>query len=326
VQDPHLARIKRGSDGSLKVNPEDTMPISLKLMCWNIDEGNAGLEPIAEQIRSKEPDIVLLNEVRQFGPWWPGGTDQTAELARMTNIPNYAFGATVPTGVTGWKGVSLLSRYPIGIRTMRKVMRGPSETSYGSLDAVITISGINHRVISTRFDAWVKDDNIAAHHQAVDLVRSIDGNTPVIFGGDFNAHLVDEQMQYFAANSGLKNVSEDNPDPAPCEPSPIDHIFYRGPYTVMTYELRCPWVDPAPSDHPWVFAVLNESQPAECTEIRVRTAQLNQEIRALQTAKDGLNPRNALDREEIKMINNQIKTLRVEITDLRRQAAGIGCV
>jgi hypothetical protein len=144
-------------------------------------------------------------------------------------------------------------------------MRGTEQTGYATLETTATINNTAWHIFSTRFDAHVPADNIAAHQQSIALVQNVPQHRSVIFGGDFNANMAESpQFVEFVQNSGLTNALLARPDPSPCiqDGNPqliVDHIFYRGSYGVTRLEVRCPWSGSAQelSDHPWVFAELS---------------------------------------------------------------------
>lgn len=240
------------------------MAFSLRILCWNIAEGVCGLGPVAEHIRQKAPDIVLLNEVRKRR--WPFGGDQTQELSARTGLPYYAFGKTATTGLTGFKGVAVLSKYHLGPSRMHPVIRGGRKTGFGTLVTSVVINGVRHELLSTRFAPHNSPDHALENRmgvvQAAELARTIDPKLPLIFGGDFNARLHTEQMQLFNANSGLKEAHKECPDPTPgacwSPEDRIDFVFYRGEYQVRQLEFRCP--EPQGSDHPSVFVILESTR------------------------------------------------------------------
>jgi endonuclease/exonuclease/phosphatase family metal-dependent hydrolase len=245
-------------------------------MCWNIAEGNltgtlppnSNLPAIAEQIRAKSPDVVLLNEVKNWDLLIGGGQGdrirQAKRIAELTGLPYYHWGNTARTGWTGHKAVAVLSRYPLGTPQIYPIMRGNNKTGYAILETTFKINNTVHHVFSTRFDAHNESDNVAAHQLAINLVQKLDRNVSVIFGGDFNANMAeDSQFVEFSQKSGLLNAFFEHPDPLACikdnDPQTIiDHIFYRGPYKVTQVELRCPWASSTQevSDHPWLFVQL----------------------------------------------------------------------
>lgn len=254
------------------------MPIRLRVVCWNIAEGshdgsgqaNSALSALAEQIRARSPDIVLLNEARVDRGWpFGSGVNQFQAICNLTGLAYYSYGATVATGWTGWKCVGVLSRYPILSKRVIPVMRGTSATTYATCEVTVEIAGLIHHVFATRFDAHHPADREAGMRQAVALIQAIDTHEPVIFGGDFNAgpNAGHADFDSFERDSGLTSAFAELPDPGFGDLDHIDHIFYRGPYRVTRMEQRCViGVSNPPgergcavgdaSDHPSVFVEL----------------------------------------------------------------------
>lgn len=248
------------------------MAIVLRIMCWNVATGdrngkapvNSALPEIADHIRAKSPDVVLLQEVVNYdlaaGGWLGGNVIQAQRLQELVGMPHCQWFDVVQLGLTGHKAVVVMSRYPLGTPRRHPIMRGAEPTGMGTLETTITINDVVHHIFSTRFDVHY---NTPALQQSIDLVQGLDHNLPVIFGGDFNVSLsASPQFVDFSHNSGLINAYYEHPDPSACTDDPnqvIDHIFYRGPYIITQMELRCPfvWIGGAPvSDHPWVFVEL----------------------------------------------------------------------
>ena len=251
------------------------MAILLRVMCWNVAEGsddqhlpaNAALPAIAEQVRAKAPDILLLNELKHWdgiSGWMGGSVIQAQVLRDLTGMPYAHWTSTVQTGLTGHKAVAVLSRYPLGAAARYPILHGTEPTTYATLGTNFVADGRLHRVFTTRFDAHHEDDNVAAHQQSIDLVQSLGTGANILFGGDFNANLANDwQFRRFCQISGLTHTFQALPDPTPCIEDGngqlvVDHIFFRGPYQVLQLEVRCPWAATAQqvSDHPWVFAEL----------------------------------------------------------------------
>lgn len=252
-------------------------PSLLRILCWNIAEawvGDGGLKQIALHIRSKSPDIVLLNEVRKPSWLWEklgNRPDQTAVLARETGLPYHAFGGTVRTGLTGEKGVAVLSRYPLGPQRMHPVMRGSKRTGFGTLVTSVMVDGRSHHILSTRFaphndDGTNREENPLGIQQALELVRSFGYGSTLIFGGDFNASTAPATNEYedaivqFFAQSELKEAVKEGTEATGNPPEDrVDYLFYRGEYKVREVEFHEP--QPRASDHPWIFAVLESTRP-----------------------------------------------------------------
>jgi endonuclease/exonuclease/phosphatase family metal-dependent hydrolase len=80
------------------------MVIKLRIVCYNIAEGNrynvpanSNLPALAEQIRGKSPDIVLLNEARIDNGWpFGSGVNQFKMLSNLTGLAYYARAEMLP--------------------------------------------------------------------------------------------------------------------------------------------------------------------------------------------------------------------------------------
>ena len=238
-----------------------------RVMTWNVSslkmyDGTSTLEAVAHNIAMVQPDIVLLNEVRCYH----FGDRQDIRIAELTAKMGWPFGYTAwedttTMGVNSRKGVAILSRYPIRSTSMHMMTLNGPDGSFGTLGALIRIGTVDHRVFSTRFShtAEVIADQ---HRQMTELVKSIPASTPVIFGGDFNSGPGgDPTHDQFRTATAMKNVLLEKPDPcADCDG--IEHIYFRGPYSVLTTANRFPGLHA--SDHAFVQATLSlqGTQPA----------------------------------------------------------------
>lgn len=315
------------------------MTTKLRIMAWNIAEGrltpdspsNIKLPAIAQHICALSPDIVLLNEVKNERDWpFGSGVNQVEELARLTGMPYRHWANTVATGLTGHKAVGILSRYPLGVPRVHRVMCDGSETAFATLETTVTVNNRVHHLLSTRFAPHNTPEhaveNVAGITQAISLVRNIDPQRPVIFGGDFNAEPQTPQMVNFYANSGLLDAYKVLPDPELCSTYRVDYIFYRGPYKLNVMQQRCSWPSSdEPSDHPFVFIELESTEPTECASIRVQIAGLTDRINALREQWAGLDPKDPQDRETINIITTEIEELNEQIAVLRQRASALGC-
>jgi NTE family protein len=67
------------------------------------------------------------------------------------------------------------------------------------------------------------------------------------------------------------------------------------------------------------------AEPAECAVLRQQIADLEAEISALRAALDGLDPKNPVDRAEIRRINQAIAQAERDLTGLRGRSDQHGC-
>jgi endonuclease/exonuclease/phosphatase family metal-dependent hydrolase len=255
----------------------------MKILCWNINDGRGGadsrnnsvdteLERVAERIRAKAPDIVLLNETRDPS-WTLGGLfrkNQPSYIAKRAGLPYKLFGKTNRTGPwlfgTGWKGVAVLSRYPLKKEAMVLVRRESGEKSgFGTLVTSVTIDGQRLFILSARFaphnDPGNRQENPLGILQAIQLVKELGPASPLLFGGDFNASVepgtneYERAMEEFFDKSELIEAVKEGQ--LPIATHRVDYLFYRGNYKITHIEFENP--DPMASDHPWIFAVLERS-------------------------------------------------------------------
>lgn len=259
------------------------------VMAYNIeahtDPVSANFKAVVDTIKSRNPDIALLNEARIDNFYILNGFDQIRHLAQSAGYPYWDYHATTHTGLTGTKGVVILSRYPITARKTYQVpVGGPS---FGVLQNTLNVNGQLVEVFSARFSPmhrlWPdgpKDtsydsnewpSNEAGHTMMKQLVRNIPANRPVIVGGDFNAtwrHAyagtwpTDTQTPWtvnFRDTSGLKDslVEYERPYGGGWD-GRVDYIYYRGPYIAKTAALQTGY--PGASDHSYAFTELGFSQ------------------------------------------------------------------
>lgn len=245
------------------------MASSLRILCWNIAEGRMvknALHQIAAHIRQKSPDIVLLNEVKKDGWWWPRDIDHARDISRKTGLAHCEFRSANGTGITGHKGVAVISRYPLRVSRLHPVIHNKKKTGFGTLATSVTIDGQIHHILSTRFaphnSERHKAENREGIRQALGLVSSFGPGPPLIFGGDFNASTNPATNEYecvmeeFFKKSGLTEVLSNGPDDYGPD-GRVDYLFYRGGYRVSEVEFLKP--QPEVSDHPWIFAVLERT-------------------------------------------------------------------
>lgn len=267
-----------------------TLAVSPKIasvMAYNIQEHTdpftTNFQAVVNTIKSRNPDIVLLNEVRIENRYLLNGIDQVRHLAQSAGYPYWDYHATTSTGLTGTKGVAVLSRYPIQARKTHQVP--VSGASFGVLQNTLNINGQSVEVFSARFspmhrlwqdgpkdtsyDANEWPSNQAGHTMMKQLVQAIPANRAVIVGGDFNAtwrhaYVGDINARTpwsvdFRNTSGLKDalVEFERPYGGGWD-GRVDYIYYRGPYVSKQAALQSGY-DGA-SDHAYVLAELGFSQ------------------------------------------------------------------
>ena len=155
-------------------------------------------------------------------------------------------------GLRAWKVVATLSRYPIDNPIYHPVRVDGDETDYGILQVTAVIDGLVHQIFSLRFDAHDARANREGHRLATQISHLQDPGHAIIMGGDFNNggdRLVG--FEEFVAQSALRNAYQ-----GPVTRDwPVDHIFYRGPYTAIDTEVTEP--PPDTSDHGYIYTGLS---------------------------------------------------------------------
>ncbi len=237
------------------------MPTRLRVLSWNIAEGNltskyndppnAKLNDLSYQINLKLPDIVLLNEVLNWdrlGGFIGQNVNQTEWLAHHCGMPYY-FDLEVNTlGLSAHKAVSILSKYPLQNRIAHPVpkINGQAEYDFGTIEATVTVEGVDIHLFSTRFCPITTSvdgaKNIKGHEDITRIIQSLNLNVPIIFGGDFNTDRNSGYFVDFITNSGLTTAIS----------AGVDNIFYKGEFEVSESEVNTSVFDVV-SDHDYLF-------------------------------------------------------------------------
>lgn len=197
VNDAELARtmIANGVDGITTDRPGwlreqlhgNANAGRIRVMTYNIHHGRGGdnridLQRIADVIRKANVDIVALQEVDDKTRR-SGGTDQTAELARLTALHG-RFGKAIDYD-GGSYGQAILSRYPIGDVTVHKLPGEPEREQRIAVEATLNINGRSVSFVTTHLH---HQDGGTRERQAAKLNELFaKADRPIILAGDFNA-------------------------------------------------------------------------------------------------------------------------------------------
>jgi len=181
------------------------------------------LNGFVDAIKGPIPDIVLLNEIKCRN--WDDPHNQARYIAERVGMPFYAYEDVDWTGLAGTVGMAILSKYPIVDARVHWVYEHGAEPRTGTLDATVRIRGVDHRVLSGRFQPMFAEDDPAQPGMAG---PSADENRdgPVIFGADFNAGPDQWWVGDFRLSSSLTMAT------VWLDGVHADAIYYRGPYTV----------------------------------------------------------------------------------------------
>lgn len=180
----------------------------VRLMSFNIQHARDflkakryGGDPIdfdlmAEAIKSQNPDIVVLNEVRNAGPC-PTYKNQTKILAKKAGYEYYEFGEAIRFTKLFPYGNAILSKHPIEEFKVVHIPDPPvkDEDAYYETRCVmkckININGKYLNVLGTHI-GLAKSEQINAVKTLVELIDTT--STPCALLGDFNMTPDDEKL------------------------------------------------------------------------------------------------------------------------------------
>ena len=229
---------------------------SIKVMCYNLHNGfntggHLGLEALAKNIETLDPDIIALQEISR-GWLVNGRVDMIEWLSSRLDMP-YVYGETAGQM---W-GNAILSRYEItGVSSYPL----PSENlpiERGFTHASVKISESKTiEVIATHFHHVEKDSEIR-QSQASELLEYTNEAHNTIIMGDLNAISGDPEIEMFKSAGFIDVVSLIEPPPA--------YTFHAdSPYQRIDYIWMSPEMDAEQiqvyqsnaSDHLAIFAVI----------------------------------------------------------------------
>lgn len=236
------------------VSPSE--PIRLTVVTYNVHHAEGtdkrlDLERVARVIRSFDADFVALQEVDN-GAKRSGGVDQSAELARLTNM-HVAYGPSMPFQ-GGQYGNAVLSRHPI---TASRVVHLPwkeggrrePRCAVAARTMLPGKAGVTVEFISTHFDHTREPSDRSAQAEAVNASWK-DATLPTILAGDINCEPGSAPMDALGRAWTLVSGT-DAAAPTCCGAAPkvkIDHVLVRPSTAWRVIEHRV--IDePVVSDH-----------------------------------------------------------------------------
>jgi vancomycin resistance protein VanJ len=166
---------------------------SLRVMTYNIEHAEGGVDAVANVISKEYPDVVCLDEVNKYGAY----QDPTPWLQRL--LPKYRF--------VRYDEILIASRFPI-LETQVCPLQ-PSSKRRPALRAVVDVHGRKVTIFATHFDTSISGDSLSPHLHSLHGITSIPSyledtakarevqasgllkwvaktNTPVVVAGDFN--------------------------------------------------------------------------------------------------------------------------------------------
>jgi len=169
----------------------------LRVMSYNIQYGNEGLDSVIAVINEEKPDIVGLQEVDVHWSSRSRFVNQAELVARGTGM-DFRFARIyeiqgADQANPGGFGVAVLSRHPIKSFTNHTITRLSTQQENpvpaplpGFLEATIEIGGTSVRVLNVHLD--FRRDPAVRRQQVADMLAAM-GNSPVptLMFGDMNA-------------------------------------------------------------------------------------------------------------------------------------------
>lgn len=193
----------------------DAQP-SFRLLSFNIDNDNfANSDKIGDFVVGSKADVVAISEAAPL----------LSQMARLTKIYPYRIGCGVMTDICD---SLLLSKRPFLTQSMRSLS---VLWQNRLIMATIDLDGRKVAFASAHLSKPYFDE---FHEYELNILHYVLNATkePLLLSGDFNASVIEPDMQQFLARSALKHVF---PEPAtwPIETGPlgiaIDHVFARAP-------------------------------------------------------------------------------------------------
>jgi len=241
--------------------PGAEQAFQLRVLTYNIHhgegtDGRIDLERIASAILSVKPDLVALQEVDRHTRRTKG-TDQPAELARLTNM-QVVFGDNIAFE-GGQYGNAVLSRFPVRRHQNHALPRFDDGEQRGVLEVEVELPhGLPPlRLFATHLDHRSNDrERLASARRINELIRQPDRPaTPTVLAGDLNDVPESPTLMELAR---LWRRPHERPWPTIPVTRPtrqIDYILFHPPTRWKPLETRV--LDEAlASDHRALLAVL----------------------------------------------------------------------
>jgi endonuclease/exonuclease/phosphatase family metal-dependent hydrolase len=197
---------------------------SLRIVSYNIKKGNP-VEPIAEELRAQNPDIILLQEIDDKTSR-SGDIDQTKELARALSMNSFYSPSYEELG--GTTGQAILSRFPLWDG---QVVSMPQSRNIAAA-ATTEFNGVPIRLFSIHLSSTVRAGWTFAKEASSERTREAtrigalvkETSSLVVVGGDFNTE--PDSKPYNIISNLLTEVSTREATlPAPFPVFSYDHVM-----------------------------------------------------------------------------------------------------
>ena len=229
---------------------------TLRVLCYNIHHGRGtddkvDLPRLARVIRSVDPDLVALQEVDNKTKR-TGGVDQTADLARLTDL-NGLFGRQIDFQ-GGTYGQAVLSRFPITGSEIHVLPGEPDRETRIAFETRMSIFGKEHSFVSTHLHHQSNEFRVKQADKIREVFASAD--RPVLVVGDLNAYPKSKPLEVFRKDWGNATAAQPIPTfPSQKPTNQIDYILFKPSTSFVVRDVKV-LDEPVASDHRPIFAVL----------------------------------------------------------------------
>lgn len=229
---------------------------TLRVLCYNIHHGRGtddkvDLPRLARVIRSVDPDLVALQEVDNTTKR-TGGVDQTAELARLTDLHG-VFGRQIDFQ-GGTYGQAVLSRFPITGSAIHVLPGEPDRETRIAFETRMNIFGKEHSFVSTHLHHQSNDFRVKQSEKIREVFAGAD--RPVMVVGDLNAYPNSQPLKVFRKDWGSATADKAIPTfPSQKPAHQIDYILFKPKDRFLVQQVKV-LEEPVASDHRPIFAVL----------------------------------------------------------------------
>ncbi len=234
---------------------------TLRVLCYNIHHGRGtddqvDLPRLARVIRGVDPDLVALQEVDNKTKR-TGGVDQTAELARLTDLHGL-FGRQIDFQ-GGTYGQAVLSRFPITGSAIHVLPGEPDRETRIAFETTMSVFGNEHSFVSTHLHHQSNDFRVKQAEKIREVFAGVD--RPVIVVGDLNAYPNSKPLQVFKNDWGSATAGKPIPTfPSEKPANQIDYILFKPKDRFFVQQVKV-LEEPVASDHRPIFAVLQPAGP-----------------------------------------------------------------
>ena len=225
-------------DGLVALNPD----IAILPETWRGDQGPDFFAELCERLGASGEFVQLSRAERVRAEaggalWQPLSAHLTGEHGlyftehrplKPAQLRRRGAGTIVEEGA--W-GLSLLSKFPIRSSRVIELGRLPREKVNRALILATIVEPTSGKefVVAALHGAHLSHGSYRLYRRVRELLEAVPSNTPLLFGGDFNAWR--PWVRFFFP--GWRHLAKHRTWPARIPHSQIDHLLGRGPWRVQ---------------------------------------------------------------------------------------------